>query len=1005
LKAPAHPRCSQEQNAATYPPQPAFWIVIHHLFDLLLQYFRIFAYLCKYGNSNCRNVINHLSGIPSMKHIQRLALASIAAITTVAQGFCVPAKRGLHTISQPDGTCLQVRIIGDEWSHTYLTADGHPLVTDANGAYRYASIDNGGNPMASPMLAANPADRTPQAQKWLDATNPAEILRAASAKNQATRAQRTAMRQSSNRSKWLFSEAKFPSKGKQKALVILVEYRDVKFTIADPHDYFNRMLNEPGFADYGGTGSARDYFLHCSTGQFDPEFTLLGPVTLTNDMSFYGGNKANGDDRNPHRMAIEACQQLDAVVDFSEYDRDGDGFIDNVFIFYAGRGEASGGGANTVWPHTWYVTSAEATPYVFDGVTLDRYACSNEWENGSPDGVGTFCHEFSHVLGLPDLYASDYTAAFTPGNWAVMDHGSYNNDGRTPPAYSSFERYALGWIAPRQLTGAANLTLRDISSNTACIIKTPDDNEFYLFENRAQTGWDTYLPGHGMLAWHIHYDSTEWLMNSANNDPNHQHIDLIEADNIQSDETRDGDAFPGTANVTSFADDTTPAMSTWCGATLNLPLTEITEQGNLITFKVAGGVPKLPNVTMLPPTEITPGGFTANWEAVEGAEAYELTLYSTRIAENGRPINTYVEGYTPRNVGNVTSYAIDGLTPSTAYRLSVAAVAADSTGDPSSEIAVTTAEATFEYLSPVANDATEITASSFTASWQPMADATTYLLDVYQYTPGEPETAIADFTGGLSAFTSAGWSTDSKATLANEAYAGTAIPSLRLSTDGSYIDTPLFPSPARSIEFWHRGISASANNSLTIKALVNDTWVDVESIPVTNDAGGSITTLESLPAGTSAIRIAYSMQKGSVAIDDIKACYGGEKTELPVNGYNPLNAGNDVSATVSGLTPDNEYFYRVTAVNAEGEHSRRSDEIALKTHTASGVEATIAAAKTWQLHDRVLTLHTSGSYHVYDITGRTVATGEANGAASIKLPTNGIYIVRTTDETLKIAVR
>ncbi len=940
-----------------------------------------------------------------MKHIKLFAFFVLIALSASVQAFGIPAKPGVHTISQPDGSELQVRIVGDEWGHTYLTADGYPIIAGADGIYHYATSDAHGNVIASPMAAVNVGERTVAAKNWLAATDSGTTLRSMAAAHKVNRAQRSAGKHAPNRSKGLFSEAQFPSKGKQKALVILVEYRDVKFTLADPHDYFQRMLNEPGFSDYGGTGSAHDYFLHCSTGQFDPEFILLGPVTLSNNMSYYGGNKANGDDLNPHRMAIEACQKLDAVVDFSEFDRDGDGFIDNVFIFYAGRGESSGGGANTVWPHTWYVTSAESTPYVFDGVTLDRYACSNEWDNGTPDGVGTFCHEFSHVLGLPDLYASKYTSAFTPGDWSLMDHGSYNNNGRTPPAYSSFERYALGWLSPRQLTKAANVTLRDISSNTACIINTADEDEFYLFENRTQTGWDAYLPGRGMLAWHIHYDSSQWKLNTANNDPAHQHIDLIEADNILSAETRDGDAFPGPGNVTSFGDNTVPAMSTWCGTPINLPITDIAEQGNVITFKVAGGVPKLPDVTLLPPTDVTPGGFTAHWEAVEGAESYELTLYSTGLSENGRPITSYVEGYTPRNVGNVTSWEIDGLTPSTTYRLSVAAVSSASSGDPSREISVTTGEATFDYLAPTACDPTEISESSFTASWQPMDDAAGYLLEVYQYTLGEPETSIADFTGGLSEFAANGWTTDSKAPLANPAYAGADIPSLRLSADGSYIDTPVYTEPVRAVSFWHRGISASSANSLTVMALTDNRWVEVASIPVTNDAGGRITDIDNLPSGTMAVRISYSMEKGSVAIDDIKIAYGGERTEAPLPEYAPFNAGNNLSTKVSGLLPDNDYYYRVTAVNAAGTHSLRSGEIAIRTKSLSGIHTSHAGTPEWQLTGRSLTLHTVGNYGVYDIAGRVVACGNTSGKITINLTTAGIYILKTQAGICKISVR
>ena len=316
-----------------------------------------------------------------------ISLSICAAINAV------PAKPGLISMKQPDGTELNVKLFGDENFHFYLSEDNYLLVEEASAFY-YADTDSNG------------------------------II------------------------------------------------RDVSFTLQNPLDYFTKMVNEEGFNDYGGTGSARDYYLECSGGQFSPTFDVYGPITLSNDREYYGGNNESGKDLNPAMMALEACTQLDATVDFTEYDRDGDGYIDNVFLFYAGEGEAAGGGADTVWPHSWTLEAATGSTPVFDGVKLNRYACTNEWQKNRPDGVGTFIHEFSHVMGLPDLYATSYTGAFTPGAWSTMDHGSYNNNGCTPPLFSVFERYALGWITPQQIYEPKSAKLNSISSNEAFIIKT-----------------------------------------------------------------------------------------------------------------------------------------------------------------------------------------------------------------------------------------------------------------------------------------------------------------------------------------------------------------------------------------------------------------------------------------------------------------------------------------------------------------------------------------------------
>lgn len=524
-----------------------------------------------------------------MSYIRKIrpALATALFLLYGGNALAIPAKPGLITVRQADGTELQVRIVGDEHFHYYLSEDDYLLVNE-NDTYYYGDVDAAGRIMRSSVVAQPKEKRSTETRNFLERIDRDMVIMAMNAtarsritdrKSRMTRAQR--------RNVGLFDTG-FPSKGEQKGLVVLVEYTDVKFSIDDPHDYFSRMLNEDGFSDYGGTGCAAEYFRESSMGRFEPQFDVYGPITLSNDMRYYGRNDAAGNDLYPWKMAVEACEQLDDTVDFSQYDRDGDGMIDNIFVFYAGNSEASGGSSSSVWPHSWYITEAEDTTYIFDGVQLDRYACSNEWTGTRPDGVGTFIHEFSHVMGLPDLYSTEYTRAFTPGSWSVLDYGPYNNDGCTPPIYSIYERYSLGWIEPAVIDGPAEITLENISTNTGCIIPTGDENEFFLLENRQQKGWDTYIPGHGMLIWHIDFDPYVWNMNTVNNTASRQHVDLEEADGIQTESTRAGDAFPGTAGITSFTDDTKPSMTTWGGNRLNLPITNITENDGLITFRVAG---------------------------------------------------------------------------------------------------------------------------------------------------------------------------------------------------------------------------------------------------------------------------------------------------------------------------------------------------------------------------------------------------------------------------------
>lgn len=506
-----------------------------------------------------------------MKNFISYICLFVAIIATASVKIhAVKAQPGLITVTQPDGTQLSVRLIGDEHFHYFLTDDGYPLIND-NDVYYYASSTPDGKLLQSPMKALPASMRSQEAKKFLQKVDAARTVEAMP------------------RRYGLFPGSSFPAKGEQKALVILVEFADCEFFTPDANQYFTSLLNAEGCDLDCATGSARDYFVQNSSGIFLPDFDVYGPVTLSQPVKYYGGNDRWGNDEAPHKMIIEACQLLDSEVDFSLYDRDGDGTIDNVFVFYAGRGEATSGGANTVWPHSARITEWEPmTEYLFDGVMLDSYACTNEQVGNHTCGIGTFCHEFSHVLGLPDLYATSYSTAFTPGDWSLLDSGSYNNGEKTPAGYSIFERYALGWIDPKVITGAEQeITLRNVAENDGGIIATARENEFFLLENRQQTGWDTYIPGHGMLVWHVDYRESVWANNTVNNSQRHQYVDLEEADNIRSAFTRAGDAFPGTAGVTEFTADTTPALRPWSGDDMHLALTGITETDDgLISFTV-----------------------------------------------------------------------------------------------------------------------------------------------------------------------------------------------------------------------------------------------------------------------------------------------------------------------------------------------------------------------------------------------------------------------------------
>ncbi len=564
-----------------------------------------------------------------------ILISALAAGVVCAWGK--PARREPMKVTQSDGTTLTIIKRGDARCHNTFTLDGHPVVWSEGLGYVHAVAEKSGVFTESDIIAHDKSARSEKELTFLSSIDSGAVAEALTIKATAAREGGRYVNRNvrllpgmgkmgDTRGPGLFNYD-FPVKGKQKALVILAQFKDIRFNSKnaaeykkiDAHTYFSEMLNKEGFSTYSATGSARDWFLENSNGQFDPEFDVFGPVTLPQNMVYYGKNDASGNDLRPHQMVIDACTALDSEINYKDYDRDGDGYVDNVYVFYAGYGEADSDVENSIWPHSWEISSATAPndyvagdPLTLDGVKIDRYACSNETMGyidsynmaNRPDGIGTFVHEFSHVMGLPDLYStaesSSYrTEPFTPGEFSVMDYGPYNNLGLTPPNYSTYERYALDWLIPEPIK-SGDLSLENLAdSNHAYIIKTEKEQEFFLLENRQQQGWDEYIPAVGMLVWHIDYEPSKFYDNEVNNTKNHQYVDLVEADNIQDyptgvdkwsgyynypDPTLDGDPFPGAKNVTSFGYRTTPALRSWSGQNLGVEISKIAMSNKKISF-------------------------------------------------------------------------------------------------------------------------------------------------------------------------------------------------------------------------------------------------------------------------------------------------------------------------------------------------------------------------------------------------------------------------------------
>lgn len=409
--------------------------------------------------------------------MKKLSVLLIGMLVAAASALAGPAYPGWIRYTQPDGSVIVIRMHGDEFAHWVTDDNGRVVAQDADGFYRV-----------------------------VEGVDAATVAQTASERGAARRQIRSRQARSGH-----------VAEGQKHFLVILCAFKDKAFTTASPNQTVTDQLNQQGYSGNGATGSARDFYYENSNGYFEPIFDVYGPVTLPENMSYYGGNDSNGYDKNPEQAIVDGCKGLDSEIDFSQYDNDGDGRVDLVFMIYAGYGEADGGGANTIWPHQWELSSAGKS-LTLDGKQIDRYACSNELcKTGALkdklDGIGTVCHEFGHAMGLPDMYDTDYETNGIAGGlygFSTMDSGCYNNDGRTPPFFNVEERIYLGWQdeATAYLTftnnGEVTIPAFDPAGGKTVAYRTPtdQDGEYFVYEVRGEVSWDQSIGGAGLLVYH-----------------------------------------------------------------------------------------------------------------------------------------------------------------------------------------------------------------------------------------------------------------------------------------------------------------------------------------------------------------------------------------------------------------------------------------------------------------------------------------------------------------------
>ncbi len=515
-----------------------------------------------------------------------VAMLLLATIST-ERLYAVPAKPGLIKVEQADGTSINIYMNGDEYFNYRTTESGYTIAMGSDGFYYYTDYAiNGTLIPTAQRVSINNRMQSPPA--GLSTTNIKSIARSVSQQNRIARCPADGDASTS-------SASSFPSQGTIRSAVILAEFSDVKFSVSDPNSAFYDHLNKEGYSVEGAVGSARDFFYTNSHGQFDGQFDVYGPYTLSNTRAYYGANDSSGNDARPSYMVYDAVSLADKDgVDFSIYDYDNDNFIDNIFVYYAGHNEAEGATADCIWPHKWVVNSKPT----FDGKTLYVYACTSELRGNSGTtiaGIGTFCHEFSHVFGLADHYDTDgSTNGYSQGLgfYDLMTLGSYNNDGNNPTLHTGLELEMIGWVEPTIIDRSQEITLEPLPDGTVYKILTDVEGEYFLLENRQADAvvWENYIDGSGLFITHVDRSDayiSRWNINGPNNYSDHECYRFVVAGNSTLTGTnwyKVPYPFNGNDLWTSTS---SPAAKSWSGYKVDYNVIDIVQLSNgNVSFKI-----------------------------------------------------------------------------------------------------------------------------------------------------------------------------------------------------------------------------------------------------------------------------------------------------------------------------------------------------------------------------------------------------------------------------------
>lgn len=594
----------------------------------------------------------------------------------------VPAYNDWIDFLQPHSKqTIRILLLGDERVHWAESEEGYSLLYGEGGDLYYAQPDGQGGMEPSPYMATPKELRVPEVDRFLSTLTP--HLRFS--QKQVDQLLSLWKQVESHASK---SKAMADVLGEKKFLVILFAFSDQSFTHTKQE--FQHLFNQVGYHANSAVGSVHDYYYQVSHGQFSLSVDVVGPYTGVHETAHYGNSDGGYQD-----FATEAVQYASADVDFSDYDNDHDGYIDGLHIIFAGVGEEAGGGADKIWSHKWNIFSEP----VYNRTIVNVYSCSPEISGnlastGSLTAIGVICHELGHVFGSPDYYDTDYSGSGGEypglGKWDIMSSGSWNDNGRCPAHHNPYTKmYIYHWATCDTLSAQQLVTMRDVTESNTDFhrINTSTEGDFFLLENRQQRGWDTHIPGHGLLIYHVHPTASGA---SVSNYCHPQQIYILAYSNdtlptslvsSYGSLNSSGASYPGTSNRTEASDRTTPSLRPWSGQYNHTPLTYISENqhDSNIVFCFMGGEPFSSDLSAWGVSNTTMRLSWKNWGTLKSVILLSEEDHFGTPQGRVRVGDTIEGGGTVCAIGQGSNVYVDGLDPNTTYHFRVYNLLTDST--------------------------------------------------------------------------------------------------------------------------------------------------------------------------------------------------------------------------------------------------------------------------------------------------------------------------------------